>query len=57
MHNIIWLLVYGRVEDRAVRQAIFNQTYSARLKLAYLNFKAIFWGKIYAAKRRMQKIS
>ena len=57
MHNIIWLLVYGRVEDQAVRQSIFNETYSARLKLGYLNFKAIFWGKIYAAKRRMQKRS
>ena len=57
MHNIIWLLVYGRVEDRAVRQAIFNESDSARLKLAYLNFKAIFWGKIYAAKRRMRKRS
>ena len=57
MHNIIWLIVYGRVEDTAVRQALFNEASSARLKFAYLNFKAIFWGKIYSAKRRMQKRS
>jgi radical SAM superfamily enzyme YgiQ (UPF0313 family) len=57
MHNIIWLIVYGRVEDRAVKQAIFNQAPSARLKLIYLNLKAIFWGKINTAKRRMQKRS
>jgi hypothetical protein len=57
MHNIIWLIVYGRVEDRAVKQAIFNEAPSTRLKLTYLNLKAIFLGKIYTAKRRMQKRS
>ena len=57
MHNIIWLIVYGRVEDRAVKQALFSETPNSRLKLTYLNLKAIFWGKINTAKRRMQKRS
>ena len=57
MHNIIWLMVYGRAEDRAVKQAIFNEVPSAGLKLTYLNLKAIFLGKINTAKRRMRKKS
>lgn len=57
MHNIIWLMVYGRVEDAAVKQAIFNDGFGAGLKRAYLNSKAIFWGQIQAFKRGMQKKS
>ena len=38
-------------------ETLFNNAHSSRLKLAYLNFKAVFWGKIHAAKRRMQKRS
>jgi radical SAM superfamily enzyme YgiQ (UPF0313 family) len=57
MHNMIWLIVYDRVEDRDVKEALFNKAHRAKLKLAFLNFKAIFWGKIYTAKRRIQKRS
>ena len=57
MHNIIWLIVYDRVEDRAVREAIFSKAYRTKLKLTCLNFKAIFWGKIHTVKRRLQKRS
>jgi radical SAM superfamily enzyme YgiQ (UPF0313 family) len=55
MHNIIWLMVYGRVEDAAVKQAIFGDGFGARFKSAYLYSKAIFWGQIQAFKRGMQK--
>jgi hypothetical protein len=57
MHNIIWLMVYGRAGDAAVRQAIFSDGFSAGLKLVCLSVKAIFWGKIQALQRIMQKKS
>lgn len=57
MHNIIWLVVYGLAEDAAVKQAVFNDTLRARLKIIYLNLKAVFWGKIHTFKRMMQKRS
>jgi hypothetical protein len=57
MHNIIWLIVYERVEDSAVRKAIFNNAHRTKLKLTCLNFKAIFWGKMHTIKRRLQKKS
>ena len=57
MHNIIWLVVYGHAEDAAVKQAVFNDTLRARLKIIYLNLKAVFWGKIHTFKRMMQKRS
>ena len=57
MHNIIWSVVYGRTGDAAVRQAIFNDGFSAGLKLAWLSLNAIFWGKIQALQRIMQKKS
>jgi radical SAM superfamily enzyme YgiQ (UPF0313 family) len=57
MQNIIWLVVYGRSEDTAVKQAIFNDAFSAKLNIICLNLKAVFWGKIYTAKRQMQKRS
>ena len=57
MHNIIWLMVYGRSGETAVRQAIFSEGFSAGLRLACLNAKAIFWGKIQALQRIMLKKS
>ncbi len=57
MHNIIWLMVCGRAGDAAVRQAIFSDGFSAGLKLVCLSVKAIFWGKIQALQRIMQKKS
>ncbi len=57
MHNIIWLMVCGRAKDAAVRQAVFSDGFSARLTLARLNVKAIFWGKIQTLQRIMQKKS
>jgi radical SAM superfamily enzyme YgiQ (UPF0313 family) len=55
MQNIIWLMVYGRAEDAAVRQAIFSDGVSAGFKLACLSVKAVFWGKIQELHRIMQK--
>ncbi|MGD9121047.1 MAG: radical SAM protein [Desulfobacterales bacterium] len=57
MHNIIWLMVYGRAEDVAVRQAIFGDGFSAGFRLVCLSFNAVFWGKIQAFHRIMQKKS
>ncbi|MDJ0987126.1 MAG: cobalamin-dependent protein [Desulfobacterales bacterium] len=57
MNNIIWLMVCGRAKDAAVQQAVFSDGYSARVKLARLSVKAIFWGKIQALQRIMQKKS
>ena len=57
MHNIIWLMVNSRTEDSAVRQAVFSDGFRATIKMAWLNVKAIFWGKIQALKRIMQKKS
>lgn len=57
LNNIIWLLVYGRTEDAAVKQAVFSNTLSAGLKTLSLNLKAFFWGKIHTLKRLMQKKS
>ena len=50
-------MVYGRTKDAAVRQAVFNGARSARLKLIFLNFKAVCWGRIQALKRLIQKKS
>ncbi|MGD8989961.1 MAG: radical SAM protein [Desulfobacterales bacterium] len=55
IHNIIWLTVYGRAQDAAVRKAVFRDGFSAGLKLVCLSVKAIFWGKIQALQRLMQK--
>jgi radical SAM superfamily enzyme YgiQ (UPF0313 family) len=57
MHNIIWLMVYGRTEDAAVRQAVFSDGFRAGLKLARLSVNAIFRGKIQTLQRLMQKKS
>jgi hypothetical protein len=57
LHNMIWLIVHGRVEDGAVKEAVFNKAPGSKLKLTRLNLKAVFWGKIHTAKRRMQKRS
>ena len=57
MHNIIWLMVYGRTKDDAVRQAIFSDGFGARLKLFGLSVKAFFWGKVQMLQRIMQKKS
>lgn len=57
MHNVIWLIVYGHARDGAVRAAIFDEGHRAGLKLACLNLKAIYWGKIHTARRRMKKRS
>jgi radical SAM superfamily enzyme YgiQ (UPF0313 family) len=51
LQNIIWLYIYGNTRDRHIKSAVFKESSSALIYLIYLNFKAIFLGKLQTIKR------
>jgi len=55
LQNIIWLIAYGHTSDEIVKHAVFNDSFGSKLKLIYLNFKSIFWGKMREVKRLINK--
>ena len=55
LQNIIWLYASGLAGAEAVRRAVFNDSLAARLYLHFLNFRAIFRGKIKAMQRLLDR--
>ncbi len=46
LQNVIWLIAYNRVKGDIVKYSVFGDSIGSKLCLIYLNFKAIFLGKI-----------
>ena len=55
LQNIIWSIAFGHTEDEIVKEAVFMDSLSAKIKFLYLNLKAVFWGKIREIKRVLNK--
>jgi radical SAM superfamily enzyme YgiQ (UPF0313 family) len=55
LQNIIWLYVYGRTTDKALRHAVFQSSPGSRLHLAMLNLKSLLLGKLHNLKRLFAK--
>ena len=55
LQNIIWLIVYGKANERQVKQAISSDTLRSRINLISLHVKSVFWGKVNRVRRRMHK--
>jgi len=53
LQNIVWLYAYGHTSDGIVNQAVVCESSISYLYLIYLNFRAIWLGKIQAFKRLM----
>jgi anaerobic magnesium-protoporphyrin IX monomethyl ester cyclase len=55
LQNIIWLFAYGHTNAGMVRQAVFNDSWSSYLGFFYLNFQAVWLGKLKQLKRLMYR--
>jgi len=47
LQNIIWLIVWNHTKESIVKYAISDNSLTAKICLIYLNFKAVFLGKIF----------
>jgi len=55
LQNIVWLYAYGHTSDGIVNQAVVCESSISYLYLIYLNFRAVWLGKIQAFKRLMYR--
>ena len=55
LQNIVWLMAFGHTGDCIVKDAVFSDSLTAKVKFFYLNLKAVFLGKIREIKRVMNK--
>ena len=53
LQNIIWLYVFRSESDEIIQRAVFEDSLKASICLHYLNFKAVFLGRIKALRRLM----
>ena len=55
LHNIIWLIAYGHVDDTVVKDVVFDYTLKSKVRLLNLHLRAYFLGKRQHLRRLIQK--